>query len=211
MPINFGVVSDGNCIVITDNVNVVNIETIPKEKVVLQIVLAGEGQNKSGIDELWIQHDGKYSVEIPYTDVHVASAGVAPVSVEAFRVAVLALLNDSAAYPLGGAKIICGHLTQTGTDAPVNVTIFNNSGITITPSYTGVGVYSLGNSVAFNVAKTFYVLGNGLAETTAVIDAQHANMKIVGGGGMQIDTADLPVGARDGVLVQTPYLILIFP
>lgn len=210
MPLNYGIVSDGSCIVITDVTTLTKIETIPKEKVVLQIVLAGEVNNKSGIDELWIQHDGQYSVEIPYTQCDVESAGVAPASVELFRSDVLALLNDNPSYPLGGGKIITGHLTQIGTAAPVNVEIFNNSGITLTPAYVSAGLYSLGNSVAFTEAKTFFNLSHRLTATTGIAGAQMINMYINGSGTMTIETGDLN-GVLDDVLMKTPYMIIVFP
>lgn len=89
----------------TNNITIsqdgVIIETIAKEAVVLQIVLSGEALNKSNVDELWIQHDGKYSTEIPYTSATVVSD--TPSSVEDFRQKVLVLLNANAIYTGGGA------------------------------------------------------------------------------------------------------------
>ncbi len=211
MPLNYAVLSDGNCIIITDTTSATNIETIPKEKVVLQIVLAGEGQNKSGVDELWIQHDGQYSTEIPYTEADVASAGVAPVSVEAFRAAVLVLLNASSLFPIGGGKVITGYLTQIGTAAPTNVEIFNNSGITITPTYSSVGLYSLGNSVAFTEAKTYFNISHRLTASTGLSAVQMLNMYLDGSGTMTIETGDLSNGPYNDVLMKTPYIIIVFP
>lgn len=88
----------------TNNITIsqdgVIIETIAKEAVVLQIVLSGEALNKSNVDELWIQHDGKYSTEIPYTSATVVSD--TPSSVEDFRQKVLVLLNANGFYSGGG-------------------------------------------------------------------------------------------------------------
>lgn len=98
----------------TNNITIsqdgVIIETIAKEAVVLQIVLSGEALNKSNVDELWIQHDGKYSTEIPYTSATVVSD--TPSSVEDFRQKVLVLLNANAIYTGGGAPLFPIEITR---------------------------------------------------------------------------------------------------
>lgn len=73
--------------------NGVVIKNIDKDIVVLRIVPAGVGLNTSAIDQLYIEHDGEYSTQIPYNDVTVS--GVAPSSVENFRTRVLTILNNN--------------------------------------------------------------------------------------------------------------------
>jgi len=71
--------------------NNVSVATLPKTEIVLQVVLAGEYGNESGIDEVWILYEGKYSWEIPYSDCTVTAA--TPVSAEDLRTKLLAELN----------------------------------------------------------------------------------------------------------------------
>ncbi len=75
--------------------NGVVIKNIDKDIVVLRIVPAGVGLNTTAIDQLYIEHDGEYSTQIPYNDVTVS--GVTPSSVENFRTRVLTILNNNGA------------------------------------------------------------------------------------------------------------------
>lgn len=201
---NYSVDDSGSHILVT--YDSVVIETIAKEAVVMQVVLAGESLNKSGIDELWIQHDGKYTSEIPYTDVLVD--GDAPSSVEDFRTKTLALVNDNPIYSGSAYTEIVGHITQENESDPTIVIIYNNTGITLTPSRYTVGGYYLTPSVELVEDRTFYTVQQS-HPTVGNIDEVHAN--IDGAGRLVISTADLSSGQTDGKLVKSPFEIRIYP
>lgn len=78
----------------------VKIETIPKEIIVLEIVLSGEPRNYSGINEVWVKHDGRYSSEIPYSDCTIN--GSAPISAESLRSQIVSFLNNNSCIGNGG-------------------------------------------------------------------------------------------------------------
>lgn len=80
--------------------NGVVIKNIDKDIVVLRVVPAGVGLNTTAIDQLYIEHDGEYSTQIPYNDVTVS--GVTPSSVENFRTRVLTILNNNGGGDGGG-------------------------------------------------------------------------------------------------------------
>ena len=206
MPINYDVTDDGNCIAITDTTTSTKIETIPKEKVVLQIVPAGESQNKSGVDELWIQHDGKYSTEIPYLEGDVSSSGVAPASAEAFRVAVLALLNlNTSALPFDLAVI---RLTQTGTAAPVQNELFNPAGISFGYARTSLGTYKITPSGTWTADKSI-IINCGNFEELSVGNFEHINCFFSTPlGAFIIETADLASGQTDDLLSNSTFIII---
>lgn len=93
--------------------NGVVIKNIDKDIVVLRIVPAGVGLNTSAIDQLYIEHDGEYSTQIPYNDVTVS--GVSPSSVENFRTRVLTILNNNGGG--GGGGVIDSPIVKTVNQA----------------------------------------------------------------------------------------------
>lgn len=156
------------------------IETIPKEIVVLQIVLSGESQNKSGVDELWIQHDGRYSTEIPYNDVEVNSS--APSSVEDFRQKVYALLGSQTTnFPY---QVYFGQISQNNavsSGVPTLNEVYNgieeSAGVTISfgSAKVATGHYKLTPSGTWTAAKTMcQILGN--SDDTSSADFVHADI-----------------------------------
>ena len=91
--------------------NGVSHRTLPKELTVLEIVLAGEPLNNTGVDCLFVRYEGKYAIELPINDTTIGATSYA--TVELLRVALLALLNTNPCASGGGG----GGTLQTVTDA----------------------------------------------------------------------------------------------
>jgi hypothetical protein len=75
----------------------VSVGTYAKELITLEIILAGEPLNDTLVDNVFVLHDGKYGVEIPYNDT---TGGYA--SAEALRAAITTLINTNPCTSGGG-------------------------------------------------------------------------------------------------------------
>lgn len=86
----------------------VSYRTLPKELIVLEIVLAGEPLNDTTVDNVFVRYEGKYVIELPYNDTTIGATSYA--SAELLRAAILVLLNSNPCVGGGGTL-------QTVTDS----------------------------------------------------------------------------------------------
>lgn len=132
--------------------NGVSVGTYAKELITLEIVLAGEPLNDTTVDNVFVLHDGKYGIEIPYNDT---TGGY--VSAEALRSALVTLINTNPCSSGGGGG--SGDIKSDGTVdfvapetwddggaetvtiSPDDITVTDGAlSIVIAPSYGGIQV-----------------------------------------------------------------------
>lgn len=144
--------------------NGVSVGTYAKELITLEIVLAGEPLNDTAVDNVFVLHDGKYGIEIPYNDT---TGGY--VSAEALRSAITTLINTNPCSSGGGGSgdiksdgsvdFIAAETwddggAETVTISPDDITVTDGGlVIAIAPSYSGIQVSAGANQTTVTASS----------------------------------------------------------
>lgn len=136
----------------------VSYRTLPKELIVLEIVLAGEPLNDTTVDNVFVRYEGKYVIELPYNDTTIGATSYA--SAELLRAAILALLNSNPCVGGGGGG--GGDIKSDGSvNFTSNETWDNGGGDTVQIDVSGIQVDAGGITSYVNRTKGGFETTNG--------------------------------------------------